>query len=490
MSSASGFTVATFADSDVLGGRRFAAVYAYLGLRNWCQRLTLAAAIVLPLFLFWCATSQEHRFLLNSLVQDGFVDGKPWRIVAVSFVGDPMVWGYSILVPFLVAVLGVSAQRTLNLVNTASAKATPAWRSDTSGTGFAQAVLETRQIWNMELTRHQYIRFILRVTPWIFALAMLAYNALTCGLHDVGFLKYPYTSAHVSLIEVEPAMNALPPSANPTVHPSVHSPNETYFDGREVSIIPTVGIKSTTRELQQPIPLRKWDSEPRAAPFSFWLARVWTLFYYCSLPFMLREIVLLVWGATHFLSAGQRWERPGSDKELNLHINPFESDGFGGLGALADAAVIYCYCVSIPAALLGLSFFKEGVPSAWHDYLLMGLYVPMGAWLALTPVLAVHRAIVGCKDQMLSVIADKMNALSERMLLDRPGTSESPDPKTIDEQRQAYSRLFAEVKQMKEWPFDVMSVARIALSIGAPWLPALIKEMASNLLGLAGHPGS
>lgn len=484
MNSVPDFPIETFAKRDVLGGRGFAAVYAFIGLGNWRQRLTLAAAIVMPLFLFWYATSQEHRFLLNSLVQEGFVDGKPWRIVGVSFVGDPMVWGYSILVPFLVAVLGVAAQRTLNLVNTASAKASPSWRSDASGSGFAQAVRETCQIWNMKPAGHQKIRIILRATPWILAGAMWAYNTLTCGLHDVGFLKYPYTSAHVSLIEIELATNALAPSS------PVQSPNGTHFDGRIISIVPAVGIRSITRELQQPIPLRKWDCEPKIAPFSFWFARAWTLLYYCPLPFLLREIVLLVWGATHFLSAGQRWDEPGSDKEPNLHINPFESDGFGGLGALADAAVIYCYCVSIPAALLGLSFFKEGVPSAWHDYLLMGLYIPIGAWLALTPVLAVHRAIVSCKDRMLSVIASKMNALSGLMLLDRPRSSESPDTKTIDEQRQAYSRLFAEVKQMKEWPFDVMSLARIALSIGTPWLPALIKEMASNLLGLSGHPGS
>jgi len=80
--------------------------------------------------------------------------------------------------------------------------------------------------------------------------------------------------------------------------------------------------------------------------------------------------------------------------------------------------------------------------------------------------LAVHRAIVGCKDRMLSVIANKMNVLSEWMLLEPPMSNESQDTKTVDEQRQAYSRLFAEVKQMKEWPFDVMSAARIALSIG------------------------
>jgi hypothetical protein len=198
----------------------------------------------------------------------------------------------------------------------------------------------------------------------------------------------------------------------------------------------------------------------------------------------------MVWGATYFLSAGQRWEKSSADHEASLHINPFESDGFGGLGALADAAIIYCYCISTPAALLGLSFFKEGVPAAWHDYLLMGIYIPIGVCMALTPVLVVHRAIVDCKERLLSAIAGKMNALSERMLHWRSPSEDQPDTKTIDEQRQAYSRLFADVKQMKEWPFDFLSVARIALSIAAPWLPALIKEMASNLLGLVGHPGS
>ena len=245
MSSAPGIPAATFAESDVLDGRGFAAVYAYIGLGNWRQRLTLAAAIVVPLVLFWCATSREHRFLLNSLVQEGFVDGKAWRIVGVSFVGDPMVWGYSILVPSLVAVLGVAVKRTLNLVNTASVKATPAWRADTSDTGFAHAVKATRLIWSMKPAGNQRIRIILRVTPWILAGAMWTYNTLTCGLHDVGFLKYPYTSAHVSLIEIEPAMNVPGPAVNPTLHSPVQSPNETHFDGREVSIVPSTRIKST-----------------------------------------------------------------------------------------------------------------------------------------------------------------------------------------------------------------------------------------------------
>jgi hypothetical protein len=320
---------------------------------------------------------------------------------------------------------------------------------------------------------------------------MWAYNALTCGMHNVGFLQYPYTSAHVTLIAVDPAASTPAAAANTTAPAApARSADFARFDGREISLDPAVKTNSTSRDLQHSIPLRKWDCEPGMAPLSFWLARIWTLFYYCVLPFLLREILLMVWGATHFLSAGQRWEKPGTDHEPSLHINPFESDGFGGLGALADAAIIYCYCVSIPAALLGLSFFKEGVPSAWHDYLLMGIYIPIGVWLASTPVLAVHRAIVGCKDRLLSAIADRMNALSEMMLQGRPAGEDLPDTKKSDEQRQAYSRLFADVKQMKEWPFDVMSVARIALSIAAPWLPALIKEMASSLLGLAGHPGS
>ena len=479
-------TAQPFDESDVLGNRGFTRVYAFLGLGSWSQRVVLAVVIVLPLLLFWYVTTREHRFLLNSLVSEGFIDGKPWQIVGVSFVGDPMVWGYTILVPFLVAVLGMAAQRTLNLVNTATAKASHAWRSDTSASGFAQAVQGTCRIWSMEPAGHRIVRLVLRVVPSLFAVSMLAYNALTCGVHDVGFLRYPYTSVHVTLIAFVPA----PGAKTVASAAQVQSPDATRFDGREVSLVPAVKTSSTMRDLQYPIPLRKWDCEPGIAPLSFWLARIWTLFCYCVLPFVIREIVLLVWGATHFLGAGQRWEKRGIDDEPSLDINPFESDGFGGLGALADAAIIYCYCVSIPAALLGLSFFKEGVPSEWHDYLLMGLYIPIGVWLALTPVLTVHQAIVGCKDRLLSAIAGKMNTLSHLLLHGGPASENQPETKTLDERRQAYSRLFADVKQMKEWPFDVLSVARIALSIAAPWLPALIKEMASSLLGLAGHPGS
>lgn len=464
----------TFVRSDVLGQRRLARLYDWIGVENARQRVGLVAAIIVPLLLFWYVTSHEHRFQLNSVSEPGMVDGKEWRILGLSFVGDPMVWGYTILVPCLVAVLGVATQRTLELINTASAKATAGWRADQGESGFHQAVRDTCDIWKMHLPGSPGIRWGIRVLPWILAALMWGYNTVTCGLHDTVF-GYPYTSAHVTLIPVMP----------PT-----QPQNGTRFDGKNVAIVPAVKTSNTTRELERAIPLRKWDCEPGIAPRSFWLSRVWTLLYYCSLPFLLREIVLLVWGATHFLRAGERWEKSHDDREPSLSINPFESDGFGGLGALAEAAIIYCYCVSIPAALLGLSFFKEGMPAAWHDYLLMALYVPLGIWLALTPVVEVHRAIVGSKNRLLSAVAAKMDALSQMMLHMRIASRAEPDTKMVEDERQAYSRLFADVKQMKEWPFDVVSTARIGLSIAAPWLPAVIKEMASGLLGLAGHPGS
>lgn len=478
-------TAQPFDEPDVLGNRGFAAVYRLIGFYTWRQRITLAAAIIVPLLLFWYATVREHRFFLGSLVSDATVDQKTWKVVGVSFAGDPMVWGYTILVPFLIAVLGVAVQRTLNLVNTATAKASPPWRADASENGFNPAVEETCRIWRMEPAGRRRVRVVLLVLPWILAGSMWIYNTLTCGSHELGFpLNYPYTSARVTLIS--PGGDA---AAKKNSEPMSSAPETAAFDGKQVSLAAAEKRTTATRDLDRPIPLRKWDCEPRIAPLSFWLARIWTLFYYCVLPFLIREIVVLVWGATYFLGAGQRWEKPGLDDEPSLDINPFESDGFGGLGALADAATIYCYCVSIPAALLGLSFFKEGVPPEWHDYLLMGLYVPVGIWLALTPVLTVHNAIVSCKNRLLSVIAGKMNALGHQLLHGHQESEDRPDAKSIEDQRQAYSRLFADVKQMKEWPFDLLSLARIALSIAAPWLPALIKEMGSSLLGLAGHSG-
>ena len=477
---------ALFTEAEVLERDWFGRVHRFVGLETTRQRIGFAAAILVPLLVFACVTSAEQRFLLGSLRQEAVIAGHRGAIdiLGMSFAGDPMVWGFTLLVPCLIAVVGLAARRTVRLVNTAAARSSRAWVDDKGEYGRNRAAQHARAIWAM--TAWGVVpRRALHCCPWVLAILFWWYNAVTCGglmvhippLPD--FPHYPYLSDSVSIVWKSPptktSFNSLPSGP-------IRLAEETRLRVQPREIVPEVS-HATVVTLRAPLPLAKWDCDPEHYPASFVLARIWTLFYYGAIPFLLREVLLMVWGATVFLGAGRRWELEHGNGEPALAINPFESDEFGGLSPLADAAIIYCYCVSIPTALLGLAFFKEGIAPQWHDYFLMYLYLPLGLLLVFAPVFAVHEAIVSAKDKKERKIAEALDKASDELLILVQRGAPADERKCVDDDRQALGRLLTDIKLMKEWPFNWTSAGRLALSAATPWLPAVLKEMSSALLG-------
>ena len=317
-----------------------------IGFRTPRQILGLVLAVCVPLIVFGIVTTREDRFVLGSLFTDSSLGGKPFHLVGMSFLGDPMVWGFTFLVPFLIAVLDLATKRTLRLINTSAGKATQDWRNDASNRGFARAVSRAKQIWKMHSHQHPFSMKFLHYGPWVVAIFFWAYNTLTCDFLDFPQLPNPYTSDRVTLI---PADNASPQVAADRVLTFT-------FAGRPLtSRIESRPAKQIV-ELSEKIPLRKWDCERATAPWSFWLTRLWTALFYGALPFWSGSCCFW-YGAPRRFSGQDDGGRRSTAIKLrhwkSIHSNRTAS---AGSGSLSDAVIIYLYCVSILASLVRSSF--------------------------------------------------------------------------------------------------------------------------------------
>jgi hypothetical protein len=474
---------AVFFTSDFDPKSVYGRLQSVIGLRG-NQRWWLALAIFLPLLIFAGVTLWEGCFFLQSVLSEGMLMGEKRQLLGMSFLGDPMGWGFMIAVPILVLVLKLATDRTLSLVNTVAEKASEAWKKDDSPNGLHAVCQNTKKMWKMQRSKPGWLKHVLLYGPWIVAIVFWGFNTVTCAFHPyLDPACYPYRSDRVKLLTQSPSESKAPASAeNPSPPPSTEESLLTYqFQGRpiEAKIVQTK-TDVELKNLNEPISLRKWDCEPGRAPLSCWLTRLWTLPYYGVIPFLLRHLVLLICGATYFLNAGKRWEERRGDEGEAVEINPFHPDGFGGLGALSDAVIGYLYGISLFALLLGLSFLKEGSEPAWHNYAMMFLFLPLGMWGVLAPAIAVRRTIVDAKNGYLNQLAGELHTIGNSILQALPTGRLTKELREgdLDKQQKGVRALYDEVQRMSEWPFNTGTLLRMIFPIAAPWLPALLKQWA------------
>ncbi|MFN2622349.1 MAG: hypothetical protein ABR611_05840 [Chthoniobacterales bacterium] len=465
------FSTTDFNTRSVYG--RLQSVIGLRGRKAW----GLALVILAPIAILSAVTLREGCFFLESVVTPGFLGGKQCQLIGMSFVGDPMAWGFSLLVPILIVVLKMATDRTIVLVNTVMGKASDAWKNDTSKAGLDATMRKTKAIWKMRVRKP--LRYLLVGGPWILAVVFWGYNTVTCGLHPWLPAWYPYNSERVKIV-VAGEPNAI--TQNSAAKPAeliTAAGSILKFDNRDVRLARKIGVAKTVL-LEKPIPLKKWDCQPETAPLSCWLTRIWTLFYYGAIPFLARHLLLVIWGATAFLNAGTKWEDQKDDPQIQaVEINPFHPDGFGGLGALSDSVIIYLYSVSFFAMLVGLAFLKEGTQPSWHNYALMLLFLPIGVWGFLAPSVAVRHTILNAKNRYLAQLGTELHAIGNSILDALPtGTlTKQLKDQELDKQQKAVRELYDDVKRMSEWPFNAMTLARMTFPIAAPWLPAILKEV-------------
>jgi hypothetical protein len=481
-----------FSTSDFGSGSVYSWIQSVLGFgadQRWRLRPVgiLAGAIIVPIVLFVAATCFEGCFFLGSVFTEGHLNGKDYRLIGMSFVGDPMAWGFMILVPALIAVLKITTDRTITLVNTVAAKASDAWKNDPSSEGLTAAIDYTKQIWTSK-ARKPRKRIAIRTTvflrclAWIFAVLIWVYNTVTCALPE---RYYPYKNKQVKAVETSAANSPRQVSAKKSPNPADDGKLRFNFEGRshQAELSKASGAVQTIW-LAEEIPLKKWDCQRKSAPLSCWLTRCWTLVYYGVIPFLVVHLILLIWGATSFLWASTHWEESKEDRQVQaVEINPFHPDGFGGLGALSDAVIGYLYSISCFAVLVGLAFLKEGNQPAWHDYAFMLLVLPLGVAGVLLPSMAVRHTIVCAKNRYLGQLAGELHTIGDSILKAVPAgkLTEELTKGELDKQK-AVKGLYDDVKHMSEWPFSATTLLRMIFPIAAPWLPAILKEVAKGYI--------
>ena len=98
----------------------YCAVSRHIGLDNFKQVTNLCLAMFLPFLFFVPFTLLEGRFSYNSvtLPMDGYGD-----ILGMSFLGDTMVWPFTIIVPIILILIKYSVSVSTELLNRISWKA-------------------------------------------------------------------------------------------------------------------------------------------------------------------------------------------------------------------------------------------------------------------------------------------------------------------------------------------------------------------------------
>ncbi len=460
------------------GPRVLACVSKFVGWTTGRQRLGLGVAMLLPLTVLALAALAEGRLFPESVYASVRVDGSAYRLIGMSLVGDTMVWPFCILVPLGLLLLGFTYARSIDLLNAAIRRANPEWEQDRSGTGLAEAVRTTESIWRMRATGWAQV---LRFAPWVLALVLVGYNFATCGYH---LPEYPYVSDTVRLVADREASDLDKSTVLERLIRGETQPKDAPELG-SVLLDADSEQPRATRQLDRELPLAKWDTDRAGHPLTFWTARAWTVFYYGLPPFLLAQLVALVWGVTSFLLAGNRWERAqkAGPRASAFEVDPLATDEFGGLSALSDAVITYLYSVSFFALLLGLSLLREGIEPSWHNHAMMLTFLPFATAGVLMPSFAVRSAILGSKRQQMHQLSVQRNETTIQLL--ELGAQPEGDPNELERLRKHVSDLEArhdQVRSMAEWPFDALTLVRMVFPLIAPFIPATIETITSSYL--------
>lgn len=438
---------------------RASGVYARLsrvfGFGSVTEVLALILACVVPLALLVPATMLEGRFALGSLTMP-FEGGG--RIVGMSFLGDPMVWPFCFIVPATLLLTKLAVSRSTDVMNEISSRISREWREQLDGdeNGFDSAVRRAKTIF---AGQNGFLGFALRVAPWIIALSFWGYNTLTCGFHEFLPLDiYPYKATEGILLRTA--------------------------GGAEGASVVREAV-----EFGRVIDIPKWDCQPLAAPLSCWITRVWTLFYYGAIPFILMQLIRVIHGTMGFLLDIRQWERrnAGRSNAKALDINVFDQDGFGGLSRLADTGMSHLYAVSGFAVLVTMSFFKEGTAPSWHNYLLIAFFVPLAVGVFLIPPVIIRNSILEVKERYLAAISTEMNRLVKKSLDARP-SEEARRQKFKENLELMYFRIgilntiYQRINAVQEWPFTTSTMVRIFFSAGLPVLMIVMDKVIESFI--------
>ena len=155
-----------------------------------------------------------------------------------------------------------------------------------------------------------------------------------------------------------------------------------------------------------------------------------------------------------------------------LKIKPLSSDAAGGFSTLSDVALSFVHVIIPVSIMLLASFMKEATPASLHNYLLLILFIPIFFSAFFLPLISFHIAMKTAKVNYLKRISSQYNELND-YLLDRicDKSISADDIDNIEKKMGVLKRMHEQVKNMTEWPVEMITVYRFIASFSVP--PAL-----------------
>ncbi len=347
---------------------------------------------------------------------------RTYEIVGMSYLGDPMVWPFYLLVPLALVLLAASIGRVAAfLADIRTSINTAGHDAETLYAGFvakAQQGFRAHGTW-------RWVKYIGVLSGLLFIL----YNWITCTFpHDI----HPYSSGEVF----------------------------TVVDGqiRQISLLNRIDIP-------------KWDIDVLHAPLSWTAARIWVVFGYGLVPIILAKLINVVGVLYSFCSA--------IGKKNLLIVKPLSHDKAGGFSKLSDAAIAFVYVVVPYMIMVIASFFKEATPASLHNYLLVLTFTPVFFIIFFTPLISFHMAMKTAKIQYLKEISVHYNTIQGYLLTDiTQGRISDNDLETKEKHLAILKKMHSDVGAMSEWPIEVGNVYRFVGSFSVPpILGALFKYL-------------
>ena len=391
--------------------------------------LRLLALALIPLLALGILAHLEGVFWYNSLnvaVPEGVAIG-------MSFMGDTMVWPFCIIVPAVMLVTFYSTEKTAALFDCLYSRTNLDWRKDSGEFGQARAYEQLIDI--LDYRKNIWSK-VLKFAPVVIIVLFWGYNTLTCGFNQFfGADLYPYKTNRIAVVSAEPG-NVLPAA--------------------EVVI------------LDRKINLPKWDCDFQQRPLSCLATRIWALIYYGIPPFLLFQLINILWGMTYLLRRLKKWEESTFSKtgETALSIEPYSRDGLGGLSALPESGMAFFYNISAFSFLLVMSFLKEGADPSWHNYLILLAFIPLMLWSLLYPTILVHDSILSSKEKYLEIISNRARkTFKEAVALDQ---DENEIHGSHYEKINALDAIYAKIEAIPAWPYSYSALSKITVAFFLP----------------------
>lgn len=351
--------------------------------------------------------SMEMRSYIE---QAGWV--RTYEIIGMSYLGDPMVWPFYILVPLALLLLAASIGRVAAFL--ADIRTSISTAGHDAETRYADLIARAQQGFRAD-GDWKWVKYIGVLAGLLFIL----YNWTTCTLpHEI----HPYRSGEVF----------------------------TIVDGeiRQIALLNRVDIP-------------KWDIDFLHAPLSWTAARIWVIFGYGLIPLILAKLINVVGVVYSFCSA--------IGKKNLLIVKPLSHDKAGGFSKLSDVAIAFVYVVVPYMIMIIASFFKEATPASFHNYLLLLTFTPVFFITFFTPLISFHTAMKTAKIKYLKEISTHYNTIHGSLLKDiSQGKISEKDLETKEKHLAILKNMHGDVGAMSEWPIEIGNVYRFVGSFSVP----------------------